>query len=277
MLPSRVTALTSVGLEHTEWLGETEEEIAAEKLAVLRDHSTLVLGRVGDGVRELAERTAAERERPPDRAPATPARGFRLARPGRLPAAKLRGRHWRPPRLSSGGSTPTGSRGRGRGARAAGPARAADGRPAADPRRRPQPGRRPRARRGAARGRRRARRSSPAWRCWPTRTPRGSSRPWRPGSSSPSAPSSRPSVWHERVVPAPARWRQRDWPSSPRRPGSTAEVVRRPEAALRRAVEAASERGGVALVSGSHYLLGYARAPGSDSSDRTLKLRTSAR
>jgi dihydrofolate synthase / folylpolyglutamate synthase len=61
VLPSRVTALTSVGLEHTEWLGETEEEIAAEKLAVLRDHSALVLGRVGEGVRELAERTAAQR------------------------------------------------------------------------------------------------------------------------------------------------------------------------------------------------------------------------
>ena len=29
--------LTSVGLDHTEWLGETELEIAAEKLAVLRD------------------------------------------------------------------------------------------------------------------------------------------------------------------------------------------------------------------------------------------------
>jgi dihydrofolate synthase/folylpolyglutamate synthase len=61
VLPSRTTALTSVGLEHTEWLGETEEQIAAEKLAVLRDHSALVLGRVGDRVRELAARTAAER------------------------------------------------------------------------------------------------------------------------------------------------------------------------------------------------------------------------
>jgi dihydrofolate synthase / folylpolyglutamate synthase len=61
VLPSRTTALTSVGLEHTEWLGDTEEQIAAEKLAVLRDHSTLVLGRVGDGVRELAARTAAQR------------------------------------------------------------------------------------------------------------------------------------------------------------------------------------------------------------------------
>jgi dihydrofolate synthase / folylpolyglutamate synthase len=61
VLPSRVTALTSVGLEHTEWLGETEVEIAGEKLAVLRDHSALVLGRVDPGVRELATRTATER------------------------------------------------------------------------------------------------------------------------------------------------------------------------------------------------------------------------
>jgi dihydrofolate synthase/folylpolyglutamate synthase len=59
-IPSRVTVLTSVGLDHTEWLGETELEIAAEKLAVLRDQSTLVLGRVSGEVRELAERVAAE-------------------------------------------------------------------------------------------------------------------------------------------------------------------------------------------------------------------------
>jgi dihydrofolate synthase/folylpolyglutamate synthase len=60
-IPSRVTVLTSVGLDHTEWLGETELEIAAEKLAVLRDQSTLVLGRVSAEVRELAERVAGER------------------------------------------------------------------------------------------------------------------------------------------------------------------------------------------------------------------------
>jgi dihydrofolate synthase/folylpolyglutamate synthase len=59
-IPSKVTALTSVGLDHTEWLGETEEEIAAEKLAVLRDQTVLVLGRVGPAVAALAERTAAE-------------------------------------------------------------------------------------------------------------------------------------------------------------------------------------------------------------------------
>ncbi len=61
VLPSRATVLTSIGLEHTQWLGETEEEIAGEKLAVLRDHSTLVLGEVDTGVRGLAERTARER------------------------------------------------------------------------------------------------------------------------------------------------------------------------------------------------------------------------
>ena len=36
VIPSRVTALTSIGLEHTEYLGETALEIAAEKLAVLQ-------------------------------------------------------------------------------------------------------------------------------------------------------------------------------------------------------------------------------------------------
>jgi len=60
-IPSRITVLTSVGLDHTQWLGETEEEIALEKLAVLRDHSTLVLGRVSPAVAGLAERAAAER------------------------------------------------------------------------------------------------------------------------------------------------------------------------------------------------------------------------
>ncbi len=60
-IPSQVTVLTSIGLDHTAWLGETELEIAAEKLAVLRDHTTLVLGRVSAEVASLAKRTAAER------------------------------------------------------------------------------------------------------------------------------------------------------------------------------------------------------------------------
>ncbi len=62
VLPSRVTVLTSVGLEHTEYLGDTEVEIAAEKLAVLRDQTTLVIGPlVPPRSSGLARRAAAER------------------------------------------------------------------------------------------------------------------------------------------------------------------------------------------------------------------------
>ncbi len=61
VLLSRASVLTSIGLEHTQWLGETELEIAAEKLAVLRDHSTLVLGPVSGEVEDLARATASER------------------------------------------------------------------------------------------------------------------------------------------------------------------------------------------------------------------------
>jgi dihydrofolate synthase/folylpolyglutamate synthase len=60
-IPSKVTVLTSIGLDHTEWLGETELEIAAEKLAVLRDQTKLVLGEVSPEVLGLAMRTVAER------------------------------------------------------------------------------------------------------------------------------------------------------------------------------------------------------------------------
>jgi dihydrofolate synthase / folylpolyglutamate synthase len=81
-IPSRVTVLTSVGLDHTEWLGETELEIAAEKLAVLKDQSTLVLGRVSAEVRELAERSAAEHGAELVIAPEDPGPGVVLAATG---------------------------------------------------------------------------------------------------------------------------------------------------------------------------------------------------
>jgi dihydrofolate synthase/folylpolyglutamate synthase len=76
-IPSRVTVLTSISRDHTEWLGETELEIAAEKLAVLRDQTTLVVGRVSPEVEALAERTAA-------------ARGARLLRASQDPGPELR-------------------------------------------------------------------------------------------------------------------------------------------------------------------------------------------
>jgi dihydrofolate synthase/folylpolyglutamate synthase len=61
VLASRVTVLTSVGLEHTEYLGDTELEIATEKLAVLQPQSVLVIGPLSPEVEDLARRTAAER------------------------------------------------------------------------------------------------------------------------------------------------------------------------------------------------------------------------
>jgi dihydrofolate synthase/folylpolyglutamate synthase len=81
-IPSRVTVLTSIGLDHTEWLGETELEIAAEKLAVLHDASTLVLGRVSAEVRELAERVAEERAARLIVAPEDPGPAIELAASG---------------------------------------------------------------------------------------------------------------------------------------------------------------------------------------------------
>ncbi|HEX4669996.1 MAG TPA: cyanophycin synthetase [Solirubrobacterales bacterium] len=81
-IPSRVTVLTSIGLDHTEWLGETELEIAAEKLAVLRDQTTLVLGRVSPEVEALAERSAAEHGARLLRAPEDPGPELRLLAPG---------------------------------------------------------------------------------------------------------------------------------------------------------------------------------------------------
>ena len=81
-IPSKVTVLTSIGLDHTEWLGGTEAEIAGEKLAVLRSQTTLVLGGVSDEVEALAEETARERGARLVRAPADPGPDLCLRAPG---------------------------------------------------------------------------------------------------------------------------------------------------------------------------------------------------
>jgi dihydrofolate synthase / folylpolyglutamate synthase len=61
VIPSKVQVLASVSLEHTRWLGPTLADIASEKLAVVRDHSTLVVGDLPPEVLALAEETAAAR------------------------------------------------------------------------------------------------------------------------------------------------------------------------------------------------------------------------
>lgn len=52
--------LTNVGLDHTEYLGETVEEISVEKLASLREETTLVLGSGDPVVQRVARRECAE-------------------------------------------------------------------------------------------------------------------------------------------------------------------------------------------------------------------------
>jgi dihydrofolate synthase / folylpolyglutamate synthase len=84
VIPSKVQVLTSVGLEHTRWLGPTREDIAEEKLAVVGDHGTLVLGALDSASRGVAERVAAERHAKLVEVGPAPDRGLRLRAPGRF-------------------------------------------------------------------------------------------------------------------------------------------------------------------------------------------------
>lgn len=61
VIPSAVQVLTNVGLDHTRWLGPTVRDIAEEKLAVVRDHATLVLpAELHPDAEEVAARVALE-------------------------------------------------------------------------------------------------------------------------------------------------------------------------------------------------------------------------
>jgi dihydrofolate synthase / folylpolyglutamate synthase len=62
VLDARIVVLTNVGLDHTDVLGETREQIAAEKLAVVSPEATLIVGEPEWGGRyaEDVGRAAAE-------------------------------------------------------------------------------------------------------------------------------------------------------------------------------------------------------------------------
>jgi dihydrofolate synthase / folylpolyglutamate synthase len=93
VIPSRVQVLTTVGLEHTRWLGPTRSHIAEEKLAVVRDQGTLVVGALDRESWAVAERIASERHVPlvavgsGRHAPAD--RGVDLLAPGRFQRANF--------------------------------------------------------------------------------------------------------------------------------------------------------------------------------------------
>lgn len=64
VLRAPIVVLTNVGLEHTRWLGPTIPDIAREKLAVVGEGATLVLGDTDPEVTALAEATGARIVRP---------------------------------------------------------------------------------------------------------------------------------------------------------------------------------------------------------------------
>jgi dihydrofolate synthase/folylpolyglutamate synthase len=81
VIPSKVQVLTSVGLEHTRWLGPTITDIAGEKLAVVQEGATLVLGtELHPDAEAVARLLAAERHVRLVWAPADP--GVEVGAPG---------------------------------------------------------------------------------------------------------------------------------------------------------------------------------------------------
>ena len=59
VIPSSVQVLTTVSLEHTRWLGPTVRDIAREKLAVVQEGGTLVVGDLAHEAEEEARAAAA--------------------------------------------------------------------------------------------------------------------------------------------------------------------------------------------------------------------------
>ncbi len=56
----KVAVITGIALEHTAWLGNSLEEIAAEKLAIAKESSRLVTGRLPESILEQASEHAKE-------------------------------------------------------------------------------------------------------------------------------------------------------------------------------------------------------------------------
>ncbi len=50
-----VAVVTSIGLDHTEFLGPTRRHVAAEKIGIVKPGATLVLGEVDDEIRDILE------------------------------------------------------------------------------------------------------------------------------------------------------------------------------------------------------------------------------
>jgi len=63
-LPAAVSAITSIGLDHTAWLGETIPQIAAEKAGIVKDGVPVVTDELVPAAIDVVRRVAAERHAP---------------------------------------------------------------------------------------------------------------------------------------------------------------------------------------------------------------------
>ena len=87
VIPSEIQVLTNVGLEHTRWLGPTIADIAREKLAVVRDGTTLVVGQLNADAQ--SEARAATEEHGARLVEASPDLGVPLAARGAFQRANF--------------------------------------------------------------------------------------------------------------------------------------------------------------------------------------------
>jgi dihydrofolate synthase/folylpolyglutamate synthase len=69
VLAPEVCVITSIGLDHTEILGDTLEAIAAEKAGIIKPGVPVVVGAMPEAARAVVERTARERGAPIARIP----------------------------------------------------------------------------------------------------------------------------------------------------------------------------------------------------------------
>lgn len=59
-----VAAVTTIGVDHAQWLGDTPEAIAAEKGGIIKPGRPVVLGRIAEPAATVLRRIAAERQAP---------------------------------------------------------------------------------------------------------------------------------------------------------------------------------------------------------------------
>lgn len=61
-IPSTIQVITSIGLEHTEHLGSTIEEIAAEKAGIIKENSAVIVGEENEAALRVIRLKAAEKK-----------------------------------------------------------------------------------------------------------------------------------------------------------------------------------------------------------------------